>query len=238
MPAEGRTRSALKPSLAEGFLMDKLRAWIFANGELKRPEAVFQKIKADDLIIAADGGYAHLRRKGLLPGLVIGDLDSMDPQDLDRLSSAGVGIQKFPAEKDETDLELAITAALQAGASEIRICAALGGRFDQQLGNLFLLGRADLAEKDIRLEDGETEVFLVRSACLVEGQEGDTVSLLPMGAAAHGVRTRGLRYPLNGETLYPEWTRGISNELLAEQGQVSLERGILVLVHIRKKSFQ
>jgi thiamine pyrophosphokinase len=216
--------------------MHLLRVWIFANGEIKNPAVLLPKIGAEDLVIAADGGYAHLRRMGILPGLLIGDLDSIDPDDLEVLKISGVPVRQHPAEKDETDLELAISSAVLAGAGQICIAGALGGRLDQMLANLFLLARADLVGMDVSLEDGETRVVLVRSAGQVEGSPGDTVSLIPLNGPAYGVRTAGLRYPLHGETLYPEMTRGISNILVGEQCQVSLESGLLVLVHIRKNN--
>ena len=209
-------------------------AWIFANGDLPDPERLRARLRLGDAFFAADGGQHHLARLGLRPERVIGDLDSLNAAEVRQLEADGVALERYPVDKDETDLELALNRAIQEGYAIIRIVGALGGRLDQTLGNLFLLQRSDLAGLDVRLEDGSEEVFLIRERCEVAGAPGDTLSLLPLGGAAHGVTTVGLKYPLKGETLYPEKTRGISNVMLAESAAVSLEGGVLVCVHRRE----
>ena len=212
------------------------RVWIFANGEIENPEALQALIGPDDRLLVADGGMRFLTRLGLLPERIIGDLDSVNPEEALRLEKAGVLLEKYPVDKDETDLELAINRALTQGFDELRIAGALGGRLDQTLGNLFLLSRADLVNHEVRLEDGVEEVFLIREKAVIVGAAGDTVSLLPLGGPAKGVSTIGMKYPLHGETLFPERTRGISNVLLGERGEVSLVEGCLICIHSRIKS--
>jgi thiamine pyrophosphokinase len=214
--------------------MNPSRAVIFANGELNDLEAARVLLQPNDLLVAADGGLHHLQRLGLLPAVLIGDLDSVDPAEVPPLEAAGVRVLRYPPEKDETDLELALQYVLSAGCRAIRILGALGGRLDQTLGNLFLLSRSDLESCDVRLDDGREEVFLIRQQAVVEGLPGDTVSLLPLDGPAVGVVTQGLYYPLHAETLYPERTRGISNVLLAGRASVSIKKGLLVCIHTRK----
>ena len=182
------------------------RAVIFANGELPDPIALARFLLPGDLLVAADGGLRHLYTLGLQPHWLVGDLDSVSPQDVRSLEAAGVRIWRYPVDKDETDLELALRAVLSNGCRSIRIAAGLGGRLDQTLGNLFLLQLPDLAGCDVRLEDGDEEVFLIRQEMEVVGQPGDILSLLPLGGPARGIWTEGLRYPLHGETLLPERT--------------------------------
>lgn len=119
------------------------------------------------------------------------------------------------------------------------ILGALGGRLDMTLANIFLLDLPELANIDARLEDGCEEVFFIRPGSqgrVIEGIAGDRVSLLPLGGPASGVMTRGLYYPLHGETLYPERTRGISNVMLDSQARVMLEAGQLICIHTRLSS--
>jgi thiamine pyrophosphokinase len=129
---------------------------------------------------------------------------------------------------------------LKTGAQTIRIMGALGGRLDMTLSNIFLLMLPELEHCDARLEDGLEEVFLIRpgQAGIVEGHPGDIVSLLPWGGPAEGIRTEGLEYPLRGETLLPERTRGLSNVMASTQAQVMLDRGLLVCIHTRKTPLQ
>jgi len=210
------------------------RAVIFANGQLERPTAIAAWLQPEDFLVAADGGLAHLLRLGQLPHLLIGDLDSVSAEQLAQMQARGVRIERYPTAKNETDLELALQWVVRAGYTVIRVVAALGGRLDQTLGNIFLLMQPELATCDVRLEDGVQEVFLIRSQATLEGQPGETVSLLPLGGPARGIHTQGLRYPLHGETLYPEHTRGISNELVTSQAHIRLESGLLLCIHTHR----
>jgi thiamine pyrophosphokinase len=209
------------------------RAWIFVNGDLLNPQALRAMIKPDDLLVAADGGLRHLQLLGLDPVVLIGDLDSVSEQDIRSLEQKGILIDRHPVEKDETDLELALLWVLARDISEIRIVAAQGDRLDHTLGNLFLLMLPKLQGYDVRLEDGQDEVFLINSSRSIIGQVGDRVSLLPLGKPAVGVSTQGLKYELDQETLWPERTRGISNVMVEAQAVVSVENGLLICIHSR-----
>jgi thiamine pyrophosphokinase len=189
-----------------------------------------EHIRAADLLIAADGGALPLLRAGIVPHVAIGDMDSIDAAGLAELEAQGITPQRFPREKDETDLELALLYAAAAGATAIDILGALGGRWDHTLANVALLALPELRERRARLlADGQT-LFLVRDAAVLEGQAGDTVSLLPLSGDAHGVTTRGLRYPLDNATLNYERARGVSNVLLDPPGHVALRAGLLLVV--------
>jgi thiamine pyrophosphokinase len=209
------------------------RAWIFVNGDLLNPQALQAMIEPDDLLVAADGGLRHLQLLGLDPVVLIGDLDSVSEQDIRSLEQKGILIDRHPVEKDETDLELALLWVLARDISEIRIVAAQGDRLDHTLGNLFLLMLPKLQGYDVRLEDGQDEVFLINSSRSIIGQVGDRVSLLPLGKPAVGVSTQGLKYELDQETLWPERTRGISNVMVEAQAVVSVENGLLICIHSR-----
>lgn len=211
------------------------RAVIFVNGRLRSPQKLARRLRPDDVLIAVDGGLHHLRRLGLAPHLLVGDLDSIRAEDEQWAEARGTQVCRYPREKDETDLELALQAALQMGNGAIVLVAALGGRLDQTLGNLFLLMRPELEGMDVRLEDGLEEVFLIREQAEIYGHSDDIVSLLPLNGPAVGVQTQALRYPLRDETLYPDKTRGISNEMEGNRAAVSLRAGLLLCIHTRKK---
>jgi thiamine pyrophosphokinase len=187
-------------------------------------------IHAADLLIAADGGALPLLRAGIVPHVAIGDMDSIDDAGLAELETHGITPQRFPREKDETDLELALLYAAAAGATAIDILGALGGRWDHTLANVALLALSELRERRARLLADRQTLFLVRDAAMLEGQAGDTVSLLPLAGDAYGVTTKGLRYPLDNATLRYERARGVSNVLLAPPGYVSLRAGLLLVV--------
>jgi thiamine pyrophosphokinase len=207
------------------------RVLIFANGELPNLEAARSLVHSGDIIICADGGTRHAIELGLTPDVIIGDLDSLlegfQPSDKTQ-------IIKFPADKNETDLELAIDHALSLKPEELIILAAFGGRLDQTLGNIALIANSKLLGCDVRLHDGVEEVFFCRDQVQVKGRSADIVSLIPWGGEVSGIVTEGLRWPLNNEILYPQKTRGISNEMLGTQASVKIKTGLLLIVHRSK----
>ena len=216
------------------------RIIIFVNGELPDLEAARALLKEDDSLIAADGGANHLMKMDIFPDVLIGDLDSVDEDTLFELTSADIKIEQYPEDKDETDLELALRYAIESRPSAILIVGALGGRLDQTIANLSLLTDPTLLEIDIRLDDGVEEAFFYRAHAgkgeqvQVRGRSGDTISLIPWQAPVEGVVTAGLQWPLYGETLYPDKSRGVSNKMLDESASVKIEKGLLLIIHRRQ----
>jgi thiamine pyrophosphokinase len=211
-----------------------LRAVIFANGLISDDEAARQALRPDDWIVAADGGGRHCLRLGLTPALVVGDFDSLSAEELARLMELGAEAARYPSRKDFTDLELALRHARQSGATEIILLGGLGQRWDQTLANLLLPASAEFAGVQITILDGNQEIHLLRGGQTLEiqGAPGDIVSLIPLGADVHGIRTQGLEYRLDGDSLLFGGTRGVSNALIDSVGQVRLEQGLLMVVAI------
>jgi thiamine pyrophosphokinase len=209
------------------------RIIIFANGEIPDLDKARLLLRADDTIICADGGTRHALALGLQPNLIIGDMDSADRDQLRKLQDEDVPIELFSHDKNETDLELAINHAVDLRPNQIIIVGALGGRLDQTLGNLALLSDTRQRVLDIRLDDGVEEIFICRDQVQVHGKSGDLVSLIPWQGPVAGVRTENLKWPLRNEMLYPDKTRGISNEMLGDTASVSIGSGSLLVVHRR-----
>ncbi len=209
------------------------RVLIFVNGELPNPEAARALVGVDDILIAADGGLRHILGLGLTPRSIVGDLDSIS-MDLRPLIDQGVQVIEYSHDKDETDIELAIRHALTLHPRQIVIVAGLGGRIDQTLGNIGLLNDPGLSGLDVRIDDGVEEILLCRERIQVHGQTGDIVSLIPWQGEVHGVLTENLKWPLSQETLFPNKTRGISNEMLGPEATVHISSGLLLVVHHRQ----
>ena len=210
------------------------RIIIFANGELPDLEKARALLQLDDYIICADGGTRHALALDIKPDLIIGDMDSAEKEQLQEFREAEVSMELFPHDKNETDLELAIHRAVELNPAQIIIIAGLGGRLDQTLANITLLTDIRLSNIDIRLDDGVEESFLCRDQVQVRGRTGDIVSLIPWGGAVSEVQTTNLKWPLHRETLLPDRTRGISNEMLGESATISIGSGLLLIVHRRE----
>lgn len=204
---------------------------VVAGGEVDR-EALRQAASRARWILAADGGAAHLRAIHVLPHRVIGDLDSMDPDTLAWLEQAGVTIERYPVDKDATDLELALERARELGGA-IRVFGAWGSRLDQTVASLLLLAHPRWVGWDVRFVGMDREAFVLQGEGWIEGEPGDRVSLIPLTGDAEGVTLEGLFYPLQEGVLPFGSTLGISNRMIAPRARVRVRRGLLLVVHER-----
>jgi thiamine pyrophosphokinase len=196
---------------------------------------------ADDvaLVIAADGGAEACPGLGMTPDLVVGDGDSLGPEGLDRLARAGVPVELADVDKDESDLELALAAAVRRGADRVTIVGAFGGdRVDHELANIALLAHPAIEGAAVVLLDPRGRLSLVRAPAPdggpvhreLPGPVGALVSLLPAGPGVEGVTTTGLRYALRDEPLPFGPARGLSNVRTDPRAAVSVRRGLLLVV--------
>ncbi|NDJ87149.1 MAG: thiamine diphosphokinase [Chloroflexi bacterium] len=209
---------------------------IVANGNIRAGEALKQTVATAHehgaYVIAADGGAGHALALALQPDLVVGDLDSIAAPALQQLEAQGVRIERFPSEKDETDLELALLEAVARGATQVRIIGAIGDRLDQSLAAIYLLSLSQLRATDVQLIDGDQSTWLIQPGHhAIPGEVGDTVSLIPFNGDAGGITTTGLQYPLRNEMLSTGPARGISNVIVAEEAAVDLASGQLLVIH-------
>lgn len=206
-----------------------MRAVIFAGGEISDREAARRALRPEDWIVAADGGSAHCLALGLTPSALIGDLDSADPGLSSTWREAGVEVIPHPANKDQTDLELALLLAVDRGADEILALGVMGGRWDHSIANLLLAAHPALRGVSLTLSDGRQQARLLETEGNLQGMPGDIVSLIPIGGDAAGITTTGLAYPLQNGTLTLGSSRGISNVLTGPQASVSLRQGLLLV---------
>lgn len=192
------------------------------------------------MVIAADSGARHAQVLGLTVDLWVGDGDSLASGLQDALESAGVQIQRAPVEKDATDGELALLAAVAAGATRVTIIGGLGGsRIDHALANVEMLGHPLLSGQPTWMYDRHA----ARVSMLVApdatggavtrefgGRPGDLVSLIASGVHVAGVTTDGLRYPLDHEPLRLGTTRGVSNVRTGPVARITMDSGRLLVI--------
>ena len=213
-----------------------MRTVIIANGDPPDASDIWQWLRPGDTLICADGGARVALALGLAPHAVIGDFDSLSEDDLQQLAGCGAALHRYPAHKDETDLELALNHAIAGMAGEpgeIVILGALGGRLDQTVANVMLLAMPALAGARVLIAAGNEQTFLITpdQPADLRGAPGDIVSLIPFGGDAHGVRTEGLEYPLRDESLIFGPARGVSNVMLGQRADVTIREGRLLCVH-------
>lgn len=208
-----------------------MRAIVVIGGEAPYP-AVAAHLAPVDLVVAADSGLDAAVGLGLRPDVVVGDLDSVSPSALATAEAAGTTIERHPSDKDATDVELAVDAATARGATAITVVGGLGDRLDHLLGTLAVLGAPRLARIAVDAWLGRAWLAALQGPGQrdVDGRPGDYISLVPLAGPARGVRTQGLRWPLDDALLTPTSTLGISNELLRGRAEVRLAAGSLLVI--------
>ena len=203
---------------------------VVAGGrEPPRPESPLV-VPAGTPVIAADSGLDRAREWGLEVTIAVGDFDSASPEAVRAAEASGTRIERHPAEKDATDLELALDAALELDPRRIVVLAVVGDRLDHLLSIFLLLAAPRYAGVELDAEIGPTQVHVIRNQRILSGHAGALLSLLALHGPARGVQTEGLVYQLDGETLEPGSTRGVSNVFTGESARIVVEHGVLLAV--------
>jgi thiamine pyrophosphokinase len=214
-----------------------MRALVVGDGEVGDAalRAALETLEQPSIVIAADGGARHLAAVDRLPDLICGDGDSLRDEIRD-FEARGVRLELHPLDKDESDLELALAAAIRAGARHIDVHGALAGpRPEHAVANELLLGSPSLDGVDVVLHHRRSRFRRIGTqsapgAARIHGVVGDYVSLLALDDPVSGVVTDGLRFPLRSESLPLGSTRGLSNELAATNASIATTNGRLLVV--------
>ena len=202
-------------------------AFIFCGGG---PSRVPFEVPEDAFVVAADVGLAEANRLGVGVDLLVGDLDSVKPADLEAFESAGSEVRRHPEDKDATDLDLAIMEAIAAGVERVVVVGGDGGRLDHLIGNALVLASPRFAAVEIDAVFGGARMHVVRRLRELTGLTGELISLFAAGAPARGVRTEGLRWPLDGADLEPGSSLGISNLFLGQRASIEVSDGVVLAV--------
>ena len=216
---------------------NKMRFLIVSGGEAT-DEFVEGVIKRGgyDVILAADSGMDFLYRTKILPDIIVGDFDSVDPEVLEFFREhEEIDICALNPVKDDTDTEFAIRESIRRGAHEITIIGGTGTRLDHVLGNISLLGIG--LEEDVRMEllDANNRIRMTDHSVVLKKKQqyGKYLSLLPYSEKVTGVTLRGVKYLLDNYTMGGFNSLGISNEIVDEEASIELKSGRLLVIESR-----
>ncbi len=189
-------------------------------GLLIRPEA-------GDLIIAADGGYDHLKREKIEPDIVVGDFDSRDGNIPDHPNVIMLDVQK-----DDTDIAHAVGIGLERGYRDFRIFGGTGGRESHTIANIQML--TGLAKKGAHawLYGRDSVITVIHNDSLMfsEVTEG-MVSVFSLSDRAEGVDILGMKYTMQDGVLTNDTALGVSNMLIGKEAHISVKKGTLLIIH-------
>lgn len=211
-------------------------AVIFVNGNLSNIDQAKNIIEKDDCLIAADGAVEHIIKLGLIPSVIIGDMDSISPNLLEQSHLSPTILIKYPTKKDKTDFELVVDYCLESKFEEIIIFGILGDRIDHMIANILLLAKFQIKnpKSKIKIIEGKKEIYILNKKIELIGKIGDEVSIIPISQDIEGITTDGLYYRLIDDTLPFGSTRGISNVFNKNSIKIDVRKGTALVVHLRK----
>ena len=195
--------------------------------ECVTPDMAQELAETADYIIAADGGQNRAREFGLQPDCVIGDFDSTTlNEDFDCLYIT------YPAEKDLTDTEAALTHALEKGCRNVILLGGMGGRLDHTMGNIGLLDKYYNSFDHMEFIDGKNRMELLKDSgrTLKRDARYKYFGLVSLNAEASGIDIRGAKYELTGASLERASTLGVSNEFSEDTVDIYVREGTLLIV--------
>lgn len=185
-------------------------------------------------VIACDAAAEWCAALGRLPDVAVGDFDSAEPGAPERLIDAGVDVRRFPAEKDESDLDLAVAVARSLDCRTVTFTAAFTGRLDHTLASLGTVASAADLRSGIEEPGYSAAVVSERGVTTIalDTSPGRVVSVVALEPAA-GVTLTGFRYPLESAALNALSSLGVSNVAVAHRVTVSLASGTLLVMASR-----
>jgi thiamine pyrophosphokinase len=209
-----------------------LRAAIFLNGVPDPPDLLRSVAGRADLVVAADGGARCALDAGVVPDLVVGDMDSLGEAGVREVEERGALLERHPLRKDKMDGHLAIIAAAERGATDVDLLCATGGSVSSFFAVPHILLAAERMSLRATMIAGWGQAFVLEAGSRkVSGDPRDSVSVFPFTGPATGVTLEGLSYPLEDARLEIGDTLGVHNELVDRVGRVSVEEGALLVIH-------
>lgn len=182
------------------------------------------RAEKEDFVIAADAGLRYLEERELVPDLIVGDFDTL------RYVPQGENVLKLPAEKDDTDMSIAIKEGIRSGFGVFHIYCGTGGRIDHTIANLQML--AYLAGQGMQgfLFDRDSVFTAVTDGEISFGRiDAGYVSVFSWSERSTGVYLRNLKYELNDAVLTNRFPLGVSNEFIGKESSIAVGRGTLLI---------
>ncbi|MBQ8432981.1 MAG: thiamine diphosphokinase [Clostridia bacterium] len=199
-----------------------MKAFIYTGGTIHKKN-ISERPEGDDLIIAADGGYHNAKAMGVMPRILLGDFDSLDRTEP---LPEGIELLQVPAEKDDTDTQLAVKLALEKGAKSITIIGGLDGRLDHTLSNLAILEELSAKHISVVITNGQNRARFLRDNGVILIRDGFRYfSILAADPVVKGVTVEGCKYPLKKAKLSRTNQYAVSNEIVGNCALIEIKKG-------------
>jgi thiamine pyrophosphokinase len=235
----GRSNGRSLPRASRGIARRRnpsVQAAIFLNGAPDPPDLLRRIAGRADLVVAADGGVRYALDAGVIPDLVVGDMDSLGEVEVREIEERRTLLERHPARKDKMDGHLAVLAVRERGGKAVDLLCAAGGRFSALFAVPHILLAAERMGLRATMVASWGQAFVIEAGSRsVAGNPHDSVSVFPFTGPATGVTLEGFGYPLENARLEVGDTLGFHNELVGEAGRVHVGGGALLVIHERKE---
>ncbi len=207
-----------------------MKCTIIASGDFKPDRKMIDQIRSSKHVVCADGGARHLKALDILPDVIIGDFDSILPEDRRYFEEKRVKLVEYPRQKNHTDSELCINWALEKKVTDVTVLGGIGTRMDHSLANIFML--KTLAENQIgaHILTARSSMHAIFDQIVLDGVPGNLLSLVPLTETVTGITLKGLAYPLTNASITMGSSLGVSNVFDTNQAVVSIQTGILLVI--------
>lgn len=195
----------------------------------------YLKSRHYDIIIAIDGGLEKAYEMGIVPTHIIGDFDTVSEEILNKYTdNESVRIVRLMPEKDFSDTQSAISAAIQNDCTHIEIIGGTGTRLDHTIANIHTLQMALDKCDDAVIVNENNRIRLVNGRKIIDKENvfGKYISFLPLTDKVRGVVLKGFKYPLDNYEfdIHKSLSLGVSNEMAEDRAEIDVAEGILIMV--------
>lgn len=203
---------------------------IVSGGDPSGSEILEASAQNLEMIIAADKGAKYCLDAGIVPDMIIGDMDSVPEETLEILSKKKVDIVSCSPDKDKTDTQLALEVAIARGAKQVEILSGIGDRFDHSIANVHLLYKALTHGVYAYILTSRHKIFLVNSEYCIESMKGSTISFLPLSEKVDGIYLDGFAYNLEGAVMEIGFPYGVSNTITSDKAIIRVSGGVIIAI--------
>lgn len=201
------------------------RCLIITGGDIIEKERLLSFVYDDTYVICADKGAETAVKYGIIPDILLGDFDSIDP---DIFRNIDVDVMEYPEDKDFTDTELAISHAMEKGFEEIIVANATGDRIDHVFSTFMLLYKYKSTK--ITIVGNNFEAFIIDGDYKLYDMKGRTLSIIPVEKELEGVYLEGFKFPLNNRTVNLGDSICVSNIVEEVEASINIKNGTAIVI--------
>lgn len=210
-----------------------MKTLIVSGGDMPSTILLKRYVDWSDYIICADRGYEALEPLSIVPDLLIGDMDSISKKNKQKLSQLPIEIQLLNPIKDETDTEMAVEYAIRKHTSELRLLGGIGTRLDHTLGNIFLLEKYLKNFSRFEIINEHNWIYLLsRGKHKIINRGYKYVSFLAITDEVL-ITINNMAYEVDHLCLKRSSPRGISNELIEQEAEITIHNGLALCIYSR-----